>query len=315
MNFEVSLESFSGSYDARGPIVSLVEDALRSQAAVWKEVCEKISSVSNREFPSEAPKRILIFGLGSSYHAAKLISYTLGRDRSRPRLPVLACSSMAIGTEIVPQKGDWAFAISHRGTSAATLAAIEVCQRANVFTVQVSGRGARAAENVQLQFETCDLEKCEPHTVSMTSAVCAVTTHFMGVKAREEWEMLGAIGFPAVEIMQSRVGKGPTVILGEWEGECLAREGALKLMEIARLPARAYGTEEFFHGPHHALGPDDAIWQVVHARDQRAAEVKSAYRFNINGSTPLAWVPTLMEMQWAALAVAANLGVDPDLKS
>ena len=56
--------------------MSLVEEALRSQAAVWRDVCEKISSISNREFPSEAPKRILLFGLGSSYHAAKLAAYT-----------------------------------------------------------------------------------------------------------------------------------------------------------------------------------------------------------------------------------------------
>lgn len=294
--------------------MSLVEEALRSQAAIWREVCERVSSVSNREFPSEAPKRILVFGIGSSYHAAKLISYTLSRDKSRPRMPVLACSSMAIGGEVVPQRGDWAFAISHRGNTPATLAAIEACQRANVFTVLVSGRGVRTPDNVQLQFETCELEKCEPHTVSMTSAVCAVTTHFMGTKAREEWEMLGAIGFPAVEIMQRRVGRGPALILGEWEGEVLAREGALKLMEMARLPVRAFGTEEYFHGPRFSVGADDEIWQVVHAKDQRASEIKAGYRFNINGSTPLAWVPTLMEMQWAALAVAANLGVDPDLK-
>ena len=210
--------------------MSLVEEALRSQATVWREVCERVAAISNREFPPETPKRILLFGLGSSYHAARLIAYTLMRDKSRPRLPVLACSSMAIGTEVIPQRGDWAIAISHRGTSGATLAAIEACQRANVFTILVSGKGVRCPEGAQLQFETCELEKCEPHTVSMTSAVCAVTTHFMGIKARDEWEMLGALGFPSVETMQSRVGNGPAVILGEWEGDCLAREGALKLM-------------------------------------------------------------------------------------
>jgi glucosamine 6-phosphate synthetase-like amidotransferase/phosphosugar isomerase protein len=293
--------------------MSLVEDALRSQAETWREVCAKVAAISNREFPSEAPKRIIVFGLGSSFHAAKLIAYTLVRDKSRPRLPVIACSSMAIGTELVPQRGDWAFAISHRGKSASTLNAIAAFERAGAFTVIVSGKGVAVPPGAQLQFETCELEKIEPHTVSMTSAVCAVTTHFMGAKAREEWEMLGAIGFPALELMQRRVGRGPAVLVGEWEGEALAREGALKLMEMARLPVRAFGTEEYFHGPHHSMTPDDPIWQVVHARDLRAPEIKAAYRFNINGSTPLAWVPTLMEMQIAAVAVAANLGVDPDL--
>jgi fructoselysine-6-P-deglycase FrlB-like protein len=237
------------------------------------------------------------------------------RDKSRPRLPVITCSSMAIGTSVIPQRGDWAFALTHRGQSSATLAAIEACDRAGVFTVMVSGKGAKLAPGAQLQFETCEIETVEPHTISMTSAICAVTTHFMGAKARDEWEMFSAIGFPAVELMQRRVGRGPAVILGEFEGETLAHEGALKLMEMARIPVRAFGTEEFFHGPRFSLGPDDAIWHVAHAKDQRGSELKAAYRFHINGTSPLAWVPTLVELQLASLAVAANLGVDPDLKS
>src|SRR4051812_6335223 len=130
--------------------MTLVEEALQSQVSAWREVCARIAAISNREFPSEAPKRILVFGLGTSFHAAKLIAYSLVRDKSRPRLPVIACSSMAIGTELIPQRGDWAFAISHRGRSAATLQAILACQRAGVFTVLVSGKGVPMREGAQL---------------------------------------------------------------------------------------------------------------------------------------------------------------------
>jgi fructoselysine-6-P-deglycase FrlB-like protein len=293
--------------------VSIVEEALRSQATAWRDVAERVSAISNREFPSEAPKRILVFGVGSSHMAAKLIGYTLSRDKSRPRLPVIACSSMAIGSEVVPAKGDWCFAISHRGRTVATLAALEACQRANSFTVLVSAKGTVAPASAQLLLETSELEQCEPHTISMTSAVCAVSTHFLGAKAKEEWELMGSLGAPGLEVMQRRVGKGPAVIVGEWEGEWLAREGALKLMEMARLPVRAFGSEEYFHGPHYSVRPEDPIWYVSHVKDLRGTELKSAYRFDIHGSNPLAWVPTLVEIQWAALAVATNLGIDPDV--
>jgi fructoselysine-6-P-deglycase FrlB-like protein len=292
--------------------MSLVEEALRSQAYAWRDVAERVSAISNREFPSEAPKRILIFGVGSSHFAAKLISYTLNRDKTRPRLPVVACSSVAIGSEIVPAKGDWCFAISHRGNTPATLAALDLCQRAGGFTVMVAAKGATPPAFAQLHLETCGLEQCEPHTISMTSAVCAVSTHFLGSKAKEEWELMGTLGSPGLEVMQRRVGNGPLVIVGEWEGEWIAREGALKLMEMAGLPVRSFSTEEFFHGPRYSAAPGDAIWLVSHVKDLRAAELKPAYRFDIHGSSPLAWVPTLVEVQWAALAVATNLGIDPD---
>ncbi|MGK5084731.1 SIS domain-containing protein [Bdellovibrionota bacterium FG-1] len=293
--------------------MSCVEEALRSQASVWREIAERVNGLSNREFPSEAAKRILIFGVGSSHHAAQLIANTLVRDKSRPRMPVFACSSMAIGHDVVPTRGDWVFAISHRGKTASTLAALEACHQANAFTVLVSARGVKQPESAHLILETCDLEQVEPHTISVTSAVCAVSTLFLGTKAREEWEAMGMIPSPNLEVLQRRLGGGPSIIVGEWEGEWLAREGALKLMEMARLPVRAYSTEEFFHGPHFSRGPEDKIWQVMHAKDRRADEVHAAYRFDIHGNTPLAWVPALVEMQWAALAVATNRGQDPDL--
>ena len=31
-------------------------------------------------------------------------------------------------------------------------------------------------------------------------------------------------------------------------------------MEMARIPVRAFGSEEFFHGPRFSVGPKDAVW-------------------------------------------------------
>ena len=292
--------------------MSFVEDALRSQAEVWQKVAEKTSQISGRDFPHENPKRILICGVGSSHHAARLIGYTVHRDKSRPRLPVVVCSSMEIGTEVIPQRTDWVFGITHRGKTVATLEALKQSKQAGAFTVMVGAYGLERPEYVDFLMKTCESEKVEPHTVAMTSAVCAVSTFLLGSKAREEWETMVAIPSPNLEVLQRRLGKGPTIVVGEWEGEWLARECALKVMEMARIPVRAYGTEEFFHGPHLVHTEEDRVWQVSHVRDIRGQEIKPAYRFDIHGSTPLAWVPALVEMQWAALAVATNLGVNPD---
>lgn len=292
--------------------MSLVEEALRGQREVWREVCERVAGISSRELPPESPKRILLFGVGSSHFAAKLTGYALIRDKSRARVPVVACSSMDIGVEVIPAKGDWAFAFSHRGKTPATLKALEACDRAGAFTVLVCGVDAPVSEYAKFVLPTCAMEKAEPHTVSVTSAICAVTNLLMGPKAAEEWDALRSIGDPNLEVIQKRAGKGPSVILGEWEGEWLAREGALKFMEMTGLPVRAFGTEEFFHGPHFSVNSQDRVWHVSLAKDPRNEEVQPDYRVSVMGASPLAWIPALVELQWLALAVATTLGVDPD---
>lgn len=291
-----------------------VETALRMQREVWREICDRVSSVSSRELPHETPKRILLFGIGSSLHAAKLTAYSLIRDRQRARIPVVSCSSMEIGHEVIPQKGDWAFAFTHRGGSEVTRRAAELCHRHSAFTIQVSGVGAPVSEYARFALTTSPMEQVEPHTMSVSGAVCAATSLLLGIKVFEEWDALRSLGDPNLEMMRERAGQGPSVLVGEWEGEWLAREGALKLMEMARLPVRAFGSEEFIHGPRHSVGAKDPIWHIALSHDERTNEIDAAHRIGVAGASPLAWVPALLQLQWLALAVALNRGVDPDLK-
>jgi fructoselysine-6-P-deglycase FrlB-like protein len=292
--------------------MSGVETALRAQRDAWREVVEATVAISNRELPMETPKRILLFGVGSSFHAARLTAYTLIRDKFRERTPVIACSSLAIGTEIFPVRGDWAFAFSHRGKTEVTLKALEICERAGAFTLLVAAKNVEQPPSARFLLSTVPAETVEPHTVSLTSAVCAVTTLLSSGKASEEWEALRSIGDPDLDTDRSRAGEGPAIILGEWEGEWLAREGALKLMEMARLPVRAFGSEEYFHGPRLSRGEADKIWHVAHPNDRRSGEIQAAHQIGMFGASPLAWVPALVELQWLSLAVALNRGVNPD---
>jgi hypothetical protein len=86
---------------------------------------------------------------------------------------------------------------------------------------------------------------------------------------------------------------------------------------MARLPVLVFGSEEYFHGPRAAFGDGGArIWHVSMPKDARNPEIQPMHRVTVSGSSPLAWIPALVEMQWLALATALNLGVDPDaLKS
>jgi fructoselysine-6-P-deglycase FrlB-like protein len=294
---------------------SLVEEALRSQREIWAAIALRTAKLTE-ELPPSAPKRILLFGTGSSHHAARLAGYALMRDRTRSRVPVLVFSSSQIGFEVQPQKGDWAFAFSHRGKTPATLQALQACEREGAFTLLVAGEGVEQPREAHVHLATSPLEKVEPHTVSVTSAICAVTTLLLGSRAAEEWEALRSIGNPDLRTLRERAGLGPSVILGEWEGEWIAREGALKLMEMAGIPVRAYGSEEFFHGPHRSAKPEDSIWHVSMAKDSRNQDLSSREKvltLGVSGSSSLAWMPTLMDLQWLSLAVALNRGMNPDV--
>lgn len=304
--------------------MTLVEETLRQQRASWREITERMSRLTHRDFPPEAPKRILLFGIGSSYFAAKLTALSLLKDKCRARVPVVSCASHEVGLEVIPSKGDWAIAFTHRGTTKWTQKALEIAARAGAFTIQVSAQGAFESPLARLVLNTSFIEKVEPHTIAVTGAICAATSVLLGAKGVEEWDALQSVGDPDLDQMRSWVGEGPSILLGEWEGEWLAREAALKLMEMAALPVRAYGSEEFFHGPRLSLTPQDSIWHFSVAEDLRHSEIaqyealqhhaihQAVHRVEVSGASPLSWVSSLVKLQWMALAVALNRGVDPD---
>lgn len=292
--------------------MSVFEDTLRSQRESWREIAARVACIDSGELSPEPPRRVLLFGLGSSHYVARLVVHTLIRDRNSPRVPLLACTALAIGTEVVPQPGDWAVGLSHRGRNKLTLDALEICARSGAFTILVSAQGVAEPERADLILEAGPLEKCEPHSIAITGAVCAATTLLLGAQAAAEWNALSQMDDPNLQQCAETVGSGPTIILGEHVAEWVAKEGALKFIEVCRTPVRAYGSEEFFHGTSWMLTPEDRTWHVSLPNDPRNSTILADKRLPVSGDTPLAWVPALVQLQWYALALALNLGVDPD---
>lgn len=284
--------------------LSLVEEALRGQRESWREIVGSSLQSFARGFPSTLPSRIILFGVGSSHFAARLLAYSLARERNGRRIPVYACPSQEVGATLFPSREDWVFALSHRGRTPLTLRALELCRSAGAFTTLVAGQGVNSPEWVNLFLPTCALEKAEPHTQAVTGAICAITCALLGEPAAEEWRRFSETADPDLAVLRESVaGRVPNLLLGEWVGEWLAKEGALKLMEMARLPVRTFGSEEYFHGPHFSSAEKDRIWHVCVPGDPRVSEIQASHRFEISGDGILPWLPALVELQWMALAV------------
>jgi len=301
--------------------MSLVEEALRAQKSVWRELVREVVKKGYAQMlPPQQPKRILFFGVGSSYFAAKLSAFALIRETLKKKnlvqAPVVACSSTQIGVEILPERGDWVFVFSHRGKSSATLSAAEECARVGAFVIWVTAKGVSLPESLQDRFQgplhmtTSALEKCEPHTVGVTSAICVVTTLLSTPAMAENWIILSSMPNPSFSALRERAGKGPDILLGEWEGEWIAREIRLKLIEMVGIFPVVFGSEEFFHGPQ--AGASKNSWYLAHPEDPRKKEIQASYQVGIAPGHSVAWVSALVEMQWLCLAVALNRGKNPD---
>lgn len=102
------------------------------------------------------------------------------------------------------------------------------------------------------------------------------------------------------------------IVLGRGFSYATAHETALKLMECALVPAKAYSRADFEHGPKALLGPDTAV--VVFGEvpasvreSQATAVVAPAY-----GAPAAAPIFEVAFGQWLALEVARRRGLDAD---
>ena len=300
--------------------MSEVEKALKAQRRTWVDILNRISKESYSESLPWKKKfrRVLLFGEGSSFFASKLAALSVIRGLSskegRP-LQILALPSTAVGLDLVPGSEDLAIGLSHRGQTPVTLKALELCRKSGAFTVLVTGSGVSSPFQPDLLVPTCEVEKCEPHTIGMTGAVCAVTVLLLGSAAADTWKAISEMPDPDLSSCRSKTGEGPSILLGEWEGEWIAHEISLKLLEMAGVRALAYGSEEYFHGPAASalrFGRKDQLWYVSAKEDLRGAQIQAQLKTSFESRKPLAWLPALVEFQWMSLAVALNLGVNPD---
>jgi glucosamine 6-phosphate synthetase-like amidotransferase/phosphosugar isomerase protein len=292
--------------------MDLVHEALLQQKKVWRKLVDEIPrSGIAQALPPILPNRIILFGVGSSYHAAKLTALTLIRHMP-PRLgkaaiQILSCSSNQLGLEFTPSKDDWVIAFSHRGKTESTRRALEYCRKSGAFTIMVAARGADIPASVRLHLPSSDLEKCEAHTVGLTSAICAATLLILGSRAAEVWMKYSRLRDFDLKELKKQDLISPTLLLGEWEGEWIVREIALKLTEIVGVRVPVYGAEEFFHGPSalsERLGTLDHIWYVALSGDLRQSQIHSNVCLKVSRTQMLSWVPALVELQWLTLALA-----------
>lgn len=263
-------------------------------------------------------RRIFFVGVGTSYHLAQVAKTLWRRSVSVEAEAVHSFDFVRLPQPI--RRGDVAVLFSHRGTKSFTVEAAGAAHKAGAVTVGVTGRGSPWSAQLTHRLETCELEDTGAFTKSMTTTLAWIALwigdpELTGGMLQACGDLHGGPDFPTVRP------DCDLVLLGDLEREWIARETALKVQEAAYLRARAFGLEEFLHGPRISVGRDS---QVICFTDRTEGRWEAARRFlrtvevpftevdTLALPRPAAWLGQLFWGQRFTAAACRQLGFDPD---
>jgi glutamine---fructose-6-phosphate transaminase (isomerizing) len=295
-------------------------------------------------------ERLLLVGLGTSYHAALAAGFAAASGPSAIRDVQVRTAFDLLEDPSAASKTTTAIVFSASGDTALTLAAQRMLREQGTRTVLITateaGPSSALADRV-LVSQYAD-EASWTHTVSFCAALVAfgaLLDHWRGQPGTEAVDedavadaVTGALATePAVlDIVEAVSPCDDFLLLGSGAAEASAREGALKLREAAGRFSAAVGVEEFLHGVIPSIGPSTAVVAIAgteleRTRAQqglRAATLAGSRTFLVDSSggptgpgifsvpsvaRPLAPVLQVVPLQLLAYWISVSEGRNPDV--
>lgn len=269
--------------------------------------------------------RIQLLGRGTSGNAAVYAKYLIERQLHVPA--TLIAPSVFTRAGVEPWgRSDFVIAISQSGASPDLVACLESARRAGALTLAVTntvdGPLAAAAEAVV------------PIRAGEERAVAATKSYTLSLLALAQLvHGLGGDSLPAPDVLEHAVATQldspvpaeaavligaarAVLVLGRGYANATAREAALKIMETTAVPALAFSSAEFRHGPVAALAPDTPV--LLTGRDDELAD-ECRRRGAPVLQMPVADLPPaigpvadIVPFQLTALHASLRAGLDPD---
>lgn len=281
--------------------MSFVEAEIRGQPQCWLEAARLAQDAAVRaQLPADGA-RVAILGCGTSLYMAQACAWL--RERSGAgETDAFPASEFTLGRHY-----DHVVALTRSGTTTEVLRALETLEatRTTVITTGSELPAARLADGtVALPFAD---ERSVVQTRFATTAL-ALWRAWLG-------EDVAALVGTTDAAMRLPVPHGildaeRITFVGTGWGVGIAREAALKCREAAQLWTEAYPAMELRHGPISVLDERSVCWifgdppagLVDDVRATGASVVTSA-------ADPMV---DLIRAQFAAVAIAARRGLDPD---
>lgn len=225
--------------------------------------------------------RVLLVGSGTSHHASRLAASSF----ARPVRALVPTDALHFPGDLVLGPDLLVVGVSQSGRSTGTRAVLDRARAAGAATLLVTGElsdGPHPALDI-----ACGPEPAGAKTKGYTATVLAL--HLLG-RALDPDDgddvhtvpdaVATAIADAAAPVAALVAAPAPTdvhvVTWGPWRP--IADEGALKILETARVPAEVWDVEEFLHGPHRRLHPGSLL-VVVGERGELADRADRLARF------------------------------------
>lgn len=263
-------------------------------------------------------KRLFFVGIGTSFHAAQIACCLWRRHVSAQAQAVHSFDFVRLPQPVA--SGDVVVLISHRGTKSFTVQAAASARRAGAVTVAITGKGSFWEESITHRLESSEMEDSGVFTKSMTSTMAWIA-RWIGNSSLLDGLRQACAKFEEGPSFPAVVPGTDIVLLGDLEREWVAREISLKIQEAAYFPARAFGLEEFLHGPRVSVGAKSRVVAFSAAAEPRWQAVRDYLRIvevpllevSAEGIAPsAAWLWQLFWGQRLTLDICRNAGVDPD---
>jgi glutamine---fructose-6-phosphate transaminase (isomerizing) len=226
--------------------------------------------------------RVFLVGIGTSYHAALVTEHFMREyGGGIQSYPIHSFDFALYGPQITNR--DCVIIISHKGTKAYSVQAIEKAQAAGAKTVLITGIGLEGKpDNVQHVIQTVPLEQSSTYTISYTGALAVLALlaerigfHRTGASLVEqiffEQELPATIsaGTRFDEEMIDWAGRAHTArriwLTGGGPSAVTAQEIALKIKEASYLQAEGIHLEQFLHGALQNVEPEDLFILIAPA--------------------------------------------------
>ncbi len=219
-------------------------------------------------------KRILLAGIGTSYHAARIGEYLF----RLAGVDAWAVHAYDFVTYPRPLRSDDAVVVlSHRGSKVHGVGAVQRAKQAGVLTIGITGKGSKMRD-VDVMIETVEQEVSSAHSISFTGtltrlaqiaarlaalrgntqvaqqieqSLAVIPTYMEQIFLHEDSLRHVAQDFVAQQRRMLVVGAGPNA--------AIAPEGALKAKEAAYVTAEGLDLEQAIHGPFVGLEANDLV--------------------------------------------------------
>jgi glutamine---fructose-6-phosphate transaminase (isomerizing) len=219
-------------------------------------------------------KRLLLVGIGTSFHAATVGEYLLrsaGADAWALR------SFEFVNYPRPLQADDGVIVISHRGSKLHGTMAVQRALGAGVLTIGITGKNSKM-QGPQLVLQTVEQEPSSTHSISYVGALTRLAQIAMRLAQQnghsEQAQRLeqGLAQLPALmEDILAREGEVRKVaqdavthqrriyFVGAGPNAVTAPEGALKAKEAAYVTTEGFELEQAIHGPQVAFEQEDLL--------------------------------------------------------